>query len=54
MTINQIKEGFMSVKIENIQSELLSKNRRFKFARLRMSVVVTVVNILYDSSSNPS
>ncbi len=26
MTINQIKEGFMSVKIENIQSELLSKN----------------------------
>ena len=26
MTINQIKEGFMSVKIENIQSELLYKN----------------------------
>ena len=26
MTINQIKEGFMSVKIENIRSELLSKN----------------------------
>ena len=26
MTINQIKEGFISVKIENIQSELLSKN----------------------------